>query len=225
MKTKLYNIALAILVSLPLFGNAQDSSATNEYQNIQVSEKSNEYKTLFGGSESAFGGYFGFNSHYTKINDQDALLLGGEFTAVINHSFNIGFKGYGMVSSNKSSRVTENGEQLYLALGYGGLTLEPVLFYNSAIHVSLPVLLGAGGIAEYSKNHYYDHHYYYFEHYNSDYFFLIEPGVAAEVNLTKFMRLSTGVSYRVTSAIDIPGMINNDLNGFNFDLSLKFGWF
>ena len=47
------------------------------------------FATLFAQNESAFGGYFGLNSHYTQINGQDALLLGAEITAVINHGFNI----------------------------------------------------------------------------------------------------------------------------------------
>jgi len=192
---------------------------------FQSIAQENEYKTLFGGEEDSFGGYFGLNSHYTKINGQDALLLGGEASAILNHSLSIGIKGYGMVTSNESNNFTDLGEQLYIAMGYGGLTIEPILFYNSAVHLSLPILMGAGGIAEYSKNNYHDYEHYNFDHYNSDYFFLLEPGVNVEINVLKFMRISSGVSYRITSDIDMTGLNSNDLNGFNFDLSLKFGWF
>lgn len=198
-----------------------------EKQEIKSSTSDEEFKTIFGSGKKGFGGYLGLNSHYTQINGQNALLIGGELTAVINHSFNIGLKGYGMVTENKSTQLGEFGEQLYLGLGYGGITLEPVLFYNSAVHVSFPVLIGGGGIVEYQKNDYYDHHHHnnYYGSYDYDYFFVVEPGVNLELNLLEFMRVSTGVSYRVTSDIKLAGLAENNLNGFNFDLSLKFGWF
>lgn len=227
---KIMGLVLTLLVSQLGFSQSdstQIQSTTSAASTSTTSSKNRgtEYQSLFGGSQKAFGGYFGLNSHYTVINDQDALLLGAELTAVINHSFNIGFQGYGLVTSNETGRTTDFGDQLYLALGYGGLKLEPVAYYNSVVHLSFPILMGAGGITEYSKNYYYGYYQpYYYEH-NYDYFFVLEPGIELEVNVLKFMRVTTGASYRLTSDINIIGMQDNNLNGFNFDLSLKFGWF
>lgn len=216
---KYLSIVLFVLVALN--GKAQNDTTKSKYSE---SNNGQEIRTLFGNNQKAFGGYFGLNSHYSKINNTDALLLGAEFTAVINHSFNIGFQGYGLVTSVHSSSTNDYGDQLYLGLGYGGIKLEPILFYNSPVHISFPVLLGGGGITEYSKN-YYGGYYHYHDQYTSDWFFVAEPGINMELNIVKFMRITTGVSYRVTSAFDIVGMQENNLNGFNFDLSLKFGWF
>jgi hypothetical protein len=192
-----------------------------------MSQESDDYKTLFGSGKDSFGGYLGLDFRYTKINEQDVLMIGGELNALFNHSFALGFKGFGMVSPVKSSNSSNLGEQLYFGMGYGGVNIEPILFYNSAIHLSIPILIGGGGIAEYSQNYYHYHDQIYFDDYNYeyDYFFVLEPGINLEINLLKFMRLSTGASYRITSDMELSGMNGTNLNGLNFDLSLKFGWF
>jgi hypothetical protein len=207
------------------FAQSDTTMVPVESVTVKPKVKNSEYQSLFKNENKAFGGYFGLNSHYTKINDQDAFFMGAELTAVINHSFNIGLQGYGLVTANQTDRTTEFGDPLYLAIGYGGLLLEPVAYYGSVVHLSFPVLLGGGGIAEYSKNYYgyYAPPYYYEETY--DYFFVVEPGINVELNVLKFMRISTGASYRVTSDINLIGMKDHNLNGLNFDFSLKFGWF
>lgn len=201
--------------------NSPDSTFTTFDTSVVDDQNEDGYKTLFDNKKKSFGGYFGVNSHYTKINNTNAVLLGGEITGIINRSFNIGLQGYGMVTTNKSNRYDENINELYIGVGYGGVKLEPVFFYNSIVHFSIPILIGAGGVVEYKWDNYSS---YYYE-YNYDVYFLFEPGISLEVNLLNFMRLSTGASYRVTSEFDIVGMDENNLNGFNFDLSLKFGWF
>lgn len=232
MKTivKTMSLLVAMLVGHTLFAqndstNVETKASETASNSSSNKAKNTEYRSLFGNDTKAFGGYFGLNSHYSKINDQDALLLGVELTAVINHSFNIGFQGYGLVTPVETNRNTERGDPLYLALGYGGIKMEPVAFYNSMVHMSFPVLIGAGGITEYSKNYYYGYYQPYYYEYNYDFFFVLEPGIELELNVLKFMRISTGASYRLTSDFNITGMENSNLNGFNFDLSLKFGWF
>jgi len=58
-----------------------------------------------------------------------------------------------------------------------------------------------------------------------DSFFVIEPGVVLGINLLKFMRLDAGVSYRYAPGIQLPKTNSNLLNGFNTNISLKFGRF
>lgn len=225
MKTMKQYIALFVGLFMLSIGFAQTDSTTTIVVTSKKAKADSDYQSLFKNDPKAFGGYFGLNSHYTSISNTNALLMGAELSAVINHSFNIGFQGYGLVTPVETGRTTDLGDPLYLALGYGGLKLEPVAYYNSVVHLSFPVLMGAGGITEYSKNNYYGYYSpYYYEH-NYDYFFVLEPGIEVELNVLRFMRISTGASYRFTSDFNIIGMEDNNLNGFNFDLSLKFGWF
>jgi hypothetical protein len=143
MKTKLFFLSLITIVALSQKVNAQaDSLATaNENQksateksestsNKETSNSNNsqDFQTLFGSGKKGFGGYFGLISHYSEFNGQGAVLFGAELSTVINHSFNIGVKGYGSITKIKSERLSNFGEQLYIGVGYGGLNFEPVLY-------------------------------------------------------------------------------------------------
>jgi hypothetical protein len=60
-------------------------------------------------------------------------------------------------------------------------------------------------------------------------FFLMEPGINLELNLSKRLTLVTGISYRYVTGLDesdenvqITHVTNEDLSGINFNLGLKF---
>lgn len=188
-----------------------------------------EVQTLFG-NKSGFGGYLGLNMKLGDVNRQDALFVGGELAFVMNRSFNMGVEGYGMVNHVLSDELTDNSEKLYVQMGYGGLHLEPVINSEGLIHITLPILLGAGGIAQTTRPFYeeydgevtidFDH-----DFYNSDHFFVAEPGVGLELNLFKFMRVAGGASYRFTTDVEMGGLDKKDINGWNANLSLRIGWF
>ena len=96
--------------------------------------------------------------------------------------------------------------------------------------MTLPVLLGVGGIAETARP-YFSGHGGGFETefdqkpYRSDLFLIAEPGVNLELNVFKFMRLAGGVSYKFISDAQIPNIERSDIEGFAGNLSLRFGWF
>jgi hypothetical protein len=103
------------------------------------------------------------------------------------------------------------------------------------VHVSIPVLIGAGGVA-YIRDYwtpypqYPDDYNYYTE--DASAYFVIEPGLELELNMVKFLRVCLGGYYRYTSNIVLQSgygdeytEVKPDLNGFSFGLSLKFGKF
>ncbi len=208
-------VGVIVLMLMVISGFAQDG------------QTGQDMNTIFGNNKG-FGVYLGFNSHYTSIDHQDALLIGGELTAVFGHSFNLGFKGYGLVTPVYVP--DENNDRKQMALGYGGLNFEPVIFSNSAIHFTVPVLLGVGGVANlepysnYVEGGYEDYPDE-IDYNNSDVFLVLEPGATVELNLLKFMRISGGVSYRFTDGLDLGKADVNLLEGMNYDVSLKFGIF
>jgi hypothetical protein len=60
-------------------------------------------------------------------------------------------------------------------------------------------------------------------------FFLMEPGINLELNLSKRLTLVTGISYRYVTGLDendenvqITHVTNEDLSGINFNIGLKF---
>jgi hypothetical protein len=191
----------------------------------------------------ANGGYGSFSVGWTMIDGKDAMVIGGRAAWIANHRFSLGLAGRGFFNSVSTNQYYDpnynpNYDPEYsLAGGYGGIFFEPIILPMSPVHVSFPILIGAGGVtatpANWRSVDYYDNYYY-----NVDAFFVLEPGVDLEFNITKFFRIALGGSYRFTSDVYLQHKYLNDLDetvyktipkdalrGFNVDISFKFGWF
>jgi hypothetical protein len=209
-------ITLAILISVSTYG--QDEPVNNNQ----------EMKTLFGSTNMTHGGYGAISFNYTQIDGKDAFLIGGRGSWVINHRIALGAGGYGFANElNYDFPYNGAEEQFSLAGGYGGLIIEPIIAPFYPVHVSVPILIGAGGVS-YVNNYWNNHNdpssdYYYTLDANA--FFVVEPGVEVEFNVVKFMRISLGAYYRYTSKINLYETKDDVLNGFSTGISLKFGKF
>ncbi|WP_167609985.1 hypothetical protein [Maribellus sediminis] len=207
-----------VLIMAALYAGAQDDYRSDEVETIFSRNKSN-------------GGYGAFSIGYSQIDGRDALITGARGAFIFDHSFAIGLGGYGFVNNlDYDSYVGDNPEERFmLAGGYGGIFLEPIIAGTKPVHVSFPILVGMGGIAlvenngwgwewdidPYHPGHEYDH----------DLFFVFEPAVELEFNLTRFFRTSAYASYRFTSDIDLYDTEQDVLRGFNFGMTFKFGKF
>lgn len=186
------------------------------------------YKTIFGNGEVSHGGYGGISINYSHIGDNDAILAGARGAWIVNHRLGIGIGGYGFINDMSFNVDDEDGDT-FLTGGYGGLLLEPVIAPNNPVHVSFPVLIGAGGIAlvrDYCSedyNGYHDCEYGYTE--DSHAYFVIEPGAEIELNLIKYMRIAFGLSYRFTSDVVLANTSKTVLYGLSGGMTLKFGKF
>jgi hypothetical protein len=61
--------------------------------------------------------------------------------------------------------------------------------------------------------------------YDRSNFFVFEPGASLEMNLTKYMRLNIGGSYRIVTGSKLGYNVDSDFSGFAVNLGLKFGFF
>ncbi len=125
-------------------------------------EESEEMKTLFKNSSTdkiSNGGYGSFSIGYTQINSQDALQLGGRVAWIANHRFALGIAGYGFINNLDKNYSDDDPSSYFLAGGYGGLFFEPILMPNRPVHVSFPILLGAGGITAVEADNWENSHY------------------------------------------------------------------
>ncbi|MEE4116016.1 MAG: hypothetical protein V2I37_07600 [Marinilabiliaceae bacterium] len=183
-----------------------------------------EMKTLFGRQRS-FGGYGAFWMGYSTVDDKHSLQFGGRGSWVLQHSFAIGFGGTGFINEYHYDIVLD--KDVFLAGGYGGIYLEPVIFPGSPVHLSFPVLLGAGGVSFVSHNDI-DWDSNYIEDYDA--FLIVEPGVDIELNLTRFMRVGFGATYRFPTSFNVGqspvGNVDAEsLRGMTYNLTFKFGKF
>jgi hypothetical protein len=188
-------------------------------------------KTLFSKNANVKLGWFaGIDGGYTQFDGRDAWLGGISGGMIINHHFSIGLTGRAWYDSHNYTEFSDTSFARFVG-GYGGLLVEYTLFPKSLVHVTFPVIIGGGGAA-YMEN--WDHNdwnnnnndYYHNHHtYDSDAFFVVEPGVRAEINILPFMRLNAGVSYRVVAGLELLHTPSDKLSNFTGSIGLKFGKF
>ena len=135
--------------------------------------------------------------NYSQVDGKDAFLAGIRGMWLINHGIGIGIGGYGFASEIKFDQHNNNNNvydnDYSLAGGYGGLVIEPIIGAKHPVHVSFPVLIGAGGVSsiqeQWSPYPVYDNEYY---SEDASAYFVIEPGVEVEFNMVKFFRVAVG---------------------------------
>lgn len=181
-----------------------------------------EISTIFSKRRSN-GGYGAISIGYSEIDGKDAFIGGARGGWIIDHSFAIGLGGYGFINDINYNDPFDNDLDYNLAGGYGGIFLEPIIGSRMPVHLSFPVLFGVGGVAYIENHNHWD--YWWSDDENSDVYFVFEPAVELEFNLTRHFRVAASASYRYTTDIE---MLNTDpdiLKGFNAGLVFKFGKF
>jgi hypothetical protein len=183
-----------------------------------------QVQTLFD-PHSGSGGYGAFSIGYTQIDGRDAILMGGRGAWVVGHGFGLGMGGYGFVNDPIYNSIDQLNYSL--AGGYGGLIMEPILFGWFPVHLSFPILVGAGGVASTSYSSDWSDPYESWDGYLEDAsaFFVAEVGVEVEFNLVRFFRLALFGSYRYTSDIIMENTAADALRGWSAGMTFKFGSF
>lgn len=185
--------------------------------------KGREIRTLLGRNHPG-GGYGSFSAGYSEIDGYHAILFGGRFAWIASHCLGVGVGATGFI--NEYHYEPSLDRNVFLAGGYGGLYIEPILGSRFPIHLSFPILFGAGGISFVSKDPEFNDNLVE----DSKAFLLIEPSAELELNLTKFFRLAFGATYRLPTKFDVglPGSYTLDVNTLktlSYTVTLKFGKF
>lgn len=173
-----------------------------------------QQKTLVSG-DIDHGGYGGPELKLTALNGESELLVGGRGGWIIDHTFVIGGGGYGLTTEIPMSDST------LLNFGYGGLDLEFIVKSDELIHFTVGTLIGAGGTG--LRNRILDENF--TEEFETDPFFVLEPRITAELNVTDFFRIGIGVSYRYISGVDKFNLSESELSGISGIFVCKFGAF
>jgi opacity protein-like surface antigen len=185
--------------------------------------KSKEIKTLLGRNRAG-GGYSAFTAGYSVIDDKHAVLFGGRFGWIASHCIGVGIGATGFINEFRYEPSLDR--EVFLAGGYGGLYIEPILMPRLPVHISFPVLFGAGGISYVSKES--DLNNNLIE--DSEAFLMIEPAAELELNLTRFFRFAIGASYRFPTSFNVglsgtPTANAESIRGLSYMVTFKFGKF
>ena len=151
-----------------------------------------------------------------SIQGDVGTLIGFYGGAVINHTFLLGISG-----GANLSHPTVN-------YGYLGGIGQYIYKQSKLWHFSVQLLAAYGSTKDYEnpKSSLFDN----FMNISGAGFFLMEPGINLELNLSKKHTLVAGISYRFVMGLDensenvsITHVTNEDLSGVNFIIGLKFG--
>ena len=212
----------AMIVLFPLMVQAQNNGTESILANFQ----NNGMQTFLRG-DFDHGFYGGPVVKFSTFEDGLGLYVGGKGAWLIDHQLGIGFAGYGLTNNMDYSDYEDN--ELKLQTGYGGLYLEYVNDSRKLIHFSAGTLIGAGGAAYMERfrfnDHHYDEHEYEYDVVESSAYFVIEPEVSVEFNITEFFMVGIGGSYRIVSNTDLSQHTDSDLSGPSGNITFKFGKF
>jgi hypothetical protein len=171
-------------------------------------------ETLFSG-EVSHGGFGGPAVKIGPVAGATGVWIGGRGGWIINldpeHTISLGGGGYGLVSDHRMP----GNDELFALNGYGGFILEYTNKSYRIVHFTATSLIGAGGLMLRDRD---------FEEVedDADSYFVFEPGLNAELNVTNFFRISAGATYRITSGISRFGFSDSDFSGLNGVITLKF---
>jgi hypothetical protein len=193
-----------------------------------------QIRTLFNDAgRPGSGGYAGLANKFTTIRGEYANICevyGGWY---VNHRFLIGVSAAALTNNLPVPTEYSTDPRRNTSYQYGqfGLMTEYTLWSDHAVHLSFHVMNGAGFTVQYIRNpDDFRYDYYYSDPpedlpNDANWFYVSEPGIRLEMNLTRWMRFSPGVSYRFAYNSHAPGLSDDDLKGYNLNLTLKFGKF
>ena len=162
------------------------------------------------------------------FKDDRGLLVGAYGGFIINRRFLFGVAGYGLVTNVEfDGNVPDRTEQKKLNLhgGYGGVLIGATIAHKELIHLSIPIVMGAGSMEVVDKDFFINNPADSEFTVENSVFFVLEPGLELEFNITKYFRLGAGATYRYISGLELENVVDDEVSGFNGMISFRFGRF
>lgn len=220
-------------------------------------QDSNETKTLFGKKEwkplkkiNYLGLYVAPEIQYAGLAGGFTPMVGASAMLQINKKWGIGGVAYTTLGDYTPTQLSSTKAYNFDAQ-FGGLKLEYTVKPNSLVHVSFPLIIGAGmaridsagrkrgewdmfgekgmkGEGMHSEGDRRGRG----DHMGDNLFFMIQPGVHLEMNVIKYAKVFLGASYRIaagksetnsTNPLLIP--TSSQMSGFSMNAGLKVGLF
>jgi hypothetical protein len=192
-----------------------------------------QQQTLVGPEKITVQGFGGPVLKFTSIREgYFGFLFGVNGGILLNNQFMLGVGAYGLVNDIRTSPTADvkipHTSDMYLNMAYGGLMVGYTATPHRLIHVMANLLVGTGVV---------DYRYKFWieggmdwsvgsPKVDTDYFFVLEPSVNAELNLTRVVKVYVGGSYRFATGVGmITGLSNRDIAGPTINLGFKFGVF
>ncbi len=189
-----------------------------------------EIKSLLS-RDNDLSGFGGGDVKITDFSKERAMVLGAYGGVLVNRRYMLGLGGYGIATNPEITGVLPPGfssdnEQRDLTIngGYAGLIIGGIVFSKELVHLTIPVLLGAGEFQVSDEDFFQNNS-------HTDYtierspFLVAEPGAQLEFNITNTFRIAAGASYRYVYGLELVNLTDADMTEWTGTLSLRFGRF
>lgn len=182
---------------------------------VLAADARGEAETFFKSDDNRVGAYLSPSIRFNSANEQFGVWGGGRVGFVLNSILAYGVEGYGLLTKVEGDKPT--GERIQA--GVAGCYVESIFHPESRTHLALGLLVGAGSavaedLDEISQD----------DAYNNS-FFVMEPEISLEYNLSRNIRFSPGLSYRWISGNVTPLDSKWQLSETSLNFRLKFGDF
>ena len=171
-------------------------------------------ETLFGGSKR-FGVFLGPTVEFASVNGESQVSAGAMLGLVFD-DFYFGF--YGQGAADYEDWLDNGNEPEDLSLAQGGLFLGWYAAQHKVVHPFLGARVGWGVVnVDLDRDFDWD---------DADHVFVVTPELGAELNLTRWFRMSGAVGYRFLNGVEpLSPLQDEDFRSWTFQLAFKFGWF
>ena len=202
-------------------------SATGQKYKDTNDPDSEEIKSLLSKGND-LNGFGGFDMRIGDFRGERGLMVGAYGGLLINRRYLFGVAGYGLVTNLEFDGVVPgetDPKVLNLHGGYAGVLIGASIAPRELIHISIPVIFGAGAFEVVDKN--------FFSNNLADaefvvensIFFVVEPGLELEFNVSNNFRLGFGATYRYITGTELQNIKDEDVSGAVAMISLRFGRF
>ena len=176
--------------------------------------------------------YGSLETKYGQVDGDFGVFLGAKGGIVLNDTYSIGLAGYFLFPKHTEISCFSYGHHKthrnILKGGYGGTILEYTYSSSNLFHFTVRSLFGVGGI-RIEHDHYNYYYYYYHKKYEhpTRAFFIVEPSLSVNMNLTRNFKTTLGLSYRQTpnTSLKYKGKEfakSSIFEGISIDLGLLF---
>ncbi len=210
-------ITIITFFALAVSANAQHSFHTGEISFT----KDRQPQTLISG-KSTFGFFGNWNYGVTDIHGDAAYITSRRLALAINidrlNTLNVGLGSYNVRSDIEPvswSHLTIPEPKILVE--YSGFELEYLHRPNDLIHFGAMVLIGSGDARYENRNIPVQT--------TKDAFFVVKPGLTLNLNITRWLKMTTAAHYRFVQNVNLEGTSDADLSGFHASLGFRVGIF
>ena len=191
---------------------------------FSYAQQDDDYITFNDRRNVVHGVYMGIGMGYGEIDGEDTYIGSFKVAYVANQQFEIGFLAKGLYSRQDIFNP-RSGQRDDLFAGYGGFHFEPIVFGKSMVSMSFPLFIGAGAVGYVDRDIIRNDEDFDIVEDDVDVVFVLEPGISALFNISRFAQIEAGIKYRFSSEIELTDSPIDRINGFSTEIGIKLGIF